>query len=188
MLFTIRKGALIDAAAIVQLERKHINDELSKPVAALHAHSFTLNEVKTLINHHWLAVAEDQGEIIGYVIATKWAFFSSQPLYRHIIQKIKFSDLDGCALSTTNTCQYGPVWVHPSFRGKGVFEALVNELKHQVKGTYPFMVTFISADNVRSLVAHKNKAAMYLLEDFTFEQRDYQLLVTHTDQSAEANS
>ncbi|GGP45844.1 GNAT family N-acetyltransferase [Shewanella saliphila] len=187
MLFTIRKGVLKDAAAIVQLEREHINDELTQPVAALLAHSFTLNEVKTLINHHWLVVAEDQGQIIGYVVAAKWAFFSSQPLYRHIIQRIKFADADGCALSTTNTCQYGPVWINPSYRGQGIFEELVNELKNQVKDIYPFLVTFISAENLRSLAAHKNKAAMQVLENFRFEQRDYQLLVTHTHQSTEAN-
>ncbi|GGP52162.1 acetyltransferase [Shewanella algicola] len=187
MLFTIRKGVLTDAAAIVQLEREHINDELIRPVAALHAHSFTLNEVKTLINHHWLVVAEVQGKIIAYVVAAKWAFFSSQPLYRYIIQRIKFADVDGCALSTTNTCQYGPVWIDPSYRGQGIFEALANELKHQVKATYPFMVTFISGDNKRSLAAHKNKAAMHVLEYFTFEQRDYQLLATDNHQSTEAN-
>ncbi|MGX9460004.1 N-acetyltransferase family protein [Shewanella sp. A14] len=178
MSFIIRKALSTDVAAIVQLERAHVDDELLGSHSQLHAHSFTKGEVGQLINQHWFIVAEEQGQIIGYVIAAKWSFFSAQPLYRHIIQKLKFADLNGQALSTTNTCQYGPVWIQESKRGKGVFSALVTELKKQVANTFPFMVTYIAADNARSLAAHKQKAAMTEIVRFSFEQRDYCLLAT----------
>ena len=178
MSFIIRKALLTDVAAIVQLERAHVDDELLGSNSQLHAHSFTKSEVSQLINQHWFIVAEEQGVIIGYVMAAKWSFFSSQPLYRHIIQKLKFADLQGQALSTTNTCQYGPVWIQESKRGQGVFSALVTELKKQVADTFPFMVTYIAADNARSLAAHQQKAAMTEIDQFSFEQRDYCLLAT----------
>lgn len=180
MSFIIRKAVLSDSSDIAFLERVYVTDELSGRHSDLHAHPMTVGEVKQLINQHWIIVAEHQGEIVGYVIAAKWAFFASQPLYRYIIQRIKFADFDGQSLSTTNTCQYGPVWISQSYRGKGIFEALVNELKLVLKERYPFIVTYIAADNLRSLAAHKNKAGMCLIEHFCFEQRDYQLLVSQT--------
>ena len=178
----IRKAILADVNAIVQLERAHVNDELTTKQGVLHAHSLTVNEVKQLINQHWIVVAEQQGNIIGYVVAAKWAFFASQPLYRYIIQRIKFADCEGQALTTTNTCQYGPIWINRSYRGQGIFEAMVNELKLALKDRYPFMVTYIAADNLRSLAAHYNKAGMHLIEHFSFEQRNYHLLVSDTHQ------
>ncbi|AZG74537.1 GNAT family N-acetyltransferase [Shewanella livingstonensis] len=178
MSFIIRKALLTDVAAIVQLERAHVDDELFGSDNQLHAHSFTKSEVSQLINQHWFIVAEEQGQIIGYVMAAKWSFFSAQPLYRHIIQKIRFAELEGQALSTTNSCQYGPVWIQESKRGQGVFVALVSELKTQVSATFPFMVTYVAADNARSLAAHQQKAAMTEIEKFSFEQRDYCLLAT----------
>ncbi|GGP97448.1 GNAT family N-acetyltransferase [Shewanella ulleungensis] len=180
MSFIVRKAVLTDAKAITHLERAHVDDELTTPNGILHAHSLTISEVKQLINLHWLVVAEQQGDIIGYVVAAKWAFVSSQPLYRNIIQRIKFAEFEGRPLSTTNTCQYGPIWINQSYRGNGIFEAMVSELKRLIKDRYPFMVTYIAADNARSLAAHQNKAAMHVLEGFSFEQRDYQLLVTET--------
>ncbi|QDE32453.1 MULTISPECIES: GNAT family N-acetyltransferase [Shewanella] len=178
MSFIIRKALLTDVAAIVQLERAHVDDELLDSNSQLHAHSLRKGEVIQLINQHWFLVAEEQGHIVGYVMAAKWSFFSAQPLYRHIIQKIKFADLNGQAISTTNSCQYGPVWIQESKRGQGIFAALVSELKRQVRDTFPFMVTYVAADNARSLAAHKQKAAMTEIDQFSFEQRDYYLLAT----------
>lgn len=180
MSFIIRKALFTDVTAIVQLERAHVDDELSGSDNQLHAHSFTKSEVGQLINQHWFMVAEEQGQIIGYVMAARWSFFSAQPLYRHIIQKIKFAELAGQALSTTNSCQYGPVWIQESKRGQGVFAALVSELKKQLNTSFPFMVTYVAADNARSLAAHQQKAAMTQIDQFRFEQRDYCLLATST--------
>ncbi|AZG35010.1 MULTISPECIES: GNAT family N-acetyltransferase [Shewanella] len=180
MSFIIRKALLTDVAAIVQLERAHVDDELLGSNNQLHAHSLSKGEVIQLINQHWFIVAEEQEQIIGYVMAAKWSFLSAQPLYRHIIQKIKFTDLEGQTLSTTNSCQYGPVWIQESKRGKGVFSALVTELKKQVSNTFPFMITYVAADNARSLAAHQQKAAMTEIDQFSFEQRDYCLLATAT--------
>jgi len=178
--FIIRKALLTDIAAIVQLERAHVDDELLGSNNQLHAHSLKKGEVSQLINQHWFLVAEEQGQIIGYVMAAKWSFLSAQPLYRHIIEKLKFAEFEGQALSTTNTCQYGPVWIQASKRGQGVFSALVTELKKQVCDTFPFMVTYVAADNARSLAAHQQKAAMIEIDQFCFEQRDYCLLATAT--------
>ena len=178
MSFIIRKALLTDVEDIVQLEHAHVDDELSDLNSQLHAHSLNKSEIIQLINKHWFVVAEEQGHIIGYVMAAKWSFYASQPLYRYIIQKIKFADLHGQAISTTNSCQYGPVWILESKRGQGVFESLVHELKLQIRDDFTFMVAYIAAGNVRSLAAHKQKAAMTQIDQFSFEQREYCLLAT----------
>lgn len=177
----IRAANSQDISQLTQLEREHQQDELSQGQAnKMQGQSFNHNELALLIEKEYLWVAENQGTIVGYVIAGRWSFFERWPIYQILLQQIKHLDLGSVTPTKHNSCQYGPIWIHPDFRGQGLFEQLVTQLKNQVAQQFPYMLTFISEDNERSFAAHTQKSAMKVIDFFNFEERDYYLLLSHT--------
>ena len=178
----IRLAHLGDLSQLQQLEQTNLNDELSgsEQSYGLDGQAFGSAELKLLISEHWIVVAEqdngENGEIVGYVIAGGWPFFESWPVYRNILRRLGDFGVDGSKITKANSCQYGPIWIKESCRGKGIFEAMVNYLKSQVQPKFQFMLTFIAEDNLASFSAHTNKASMQVLDFFTFDDRDYYLL------------
>nr|WP_275658906.1 GNAT family N-acetyltransferase [Shewanella sp. Isolate11] len=164
------------------MEHSQLEAELaaSQRGGVMQGQAFSQDELSILVKQHWIVVAESDGEIVGYVIAGSWSFFENWPIYRRLLSRIHQHSIEQQGLTQTNCCQYGPIWISPAHRGKGIFEALVSELKSQVKVRYPFMLTFIAEDNDRSFAAHTQKAAMQVVDFFDFDGRDYYLLATAT--------
>ncbi len=175
----IRVAHLNDIEQLQRLERQNVNDELGNESQAhgLDGQTFGANELTHLIELGCIVIAEDRTEIVGYVIAGPWAFFQSWPVYRHILKQLGQFSVNGVKLTQTNSCQYGPIWIKKTYRGQGIFEQLVTMLKGRVSTQFPFMLTFIAEDNMASFSAHTNKASMQVLDFFTFDDRDYYLLV-----------
>jgi hypothetical protein len=176
-----RKAKLSDVAEIARLEQVHINDELTgeSPVhGQLSGQGFDNKALTELVNRHYLVVAEANGAIVGYVMAAAWSFFTPLPIYGAIVKRLAMLDYDGPKLTVANSCQYGPIWISPEYRGKGVFSPLVAKLKADVGNQFLNMVTFIAEDNSRSFAAHSNKAKMQVVDFFSFQGRDYYLLHT----------
>ncbi|WP_298772692.1 GNAT family N-acetyltransferase [uncultured Shewanella sp.] len=181
----IRAAHATDISALAQLEQTYQQDELSQNQATkLQGQSFNHNDLARLIEKEYLWVAEVESHIVAYVIAGSWAFFEHGPIYQMLLRRIQHMELESITLTKDNTCQYGPIWIHPSYRGKGLFNNLVNQIKQQVVKKYPYMITFISDENERSFAAHTQKAAMQVIDFFTFEDRDYYLLLSHTRDEA----
>lgn len=177
----IRAAHAEDISSLAQLEQTYQQDELSQgQTSKLQGQSFNHDELALLIEKEYLWVAEVDSHIIAYVIAGSWAFFENGPIYQMLLRRMQHVELDSATLTKHNTCQYGPVWIHPHYRGQGLFNQLVNQIKQQVSTKYPYMVTFISDENERSFAAHTQKAAMQVIDFFTFEDRDYYLLLSHT--------
>ncbi|AQS37797.1 hypothetical protein Sps_02645 [Shewanella psychrophila] len=187
----IRPAHIGDLEQLIELEKLHLNDELNDGSKAktLDGQAFGKAELKELIENHWICIAEknmakdsstETREIIGYVIAGRWTFFEAWPVYRRILKGLKELNVDGSQLSKGNSCQYGPIWIKKECRGQGIFEALVNGIKAQVKNEFSFMLTFIAEDNLASFTAHTKKASMVVLDYFTFDDRDYYLLALST--------
>ncbi|WP_299003521.1 GNAT family N-acetyltransferase [uncultured Shewanella sp.] len=177
----IRAAHAKDIGALAQLEQTYQQDELyQNQTNKLQGQSFNHNELALLIEKEYLWVAEVNSRIIAYVIAGSWAFFESGPIYQVLLRRMQGIELEAIGLSKHNTCQYGPIWIHPDYRGQGLFNRLVSQIKQQVAIKYPYMITFISDENERSFAAHTQKAAMQVIDFFTFEDRDYYLLLSHT--------
>ena len=178
----IRLAHLDDIEQLQQLERHYLNDELTDASQSygVEGQAFGAKELTLLVEKGWIVVAEDNRDIVGYVIAGPWSFFETWPVYRYILNRLGQFNLPNTKLTKTNCCQYGPIWIKKAYRGQGIFEKLVNTLKGQVSAKYPFMLTFIAEDNMASFSAHTNKASMQVLDFFTFDDRDYYLLVLPT--------
>jgi len=179
----IRLADLGDLNQLKQLELTNINDELSgaQQSYGLDGQVFAQMELQMLIEDHWIVIAEREGEIVGYVIAGHWSFFQTWPVYRKILSRLGEFSINGMIITKSNSCQYGPIWIEKTCRGQGIFEDLVGYLNMVIRPHFPCMLTFIAEDNMVSFAAHTNKAAMKVLDFFTFEDRDYYLLVMSTD-------
>lgn len=165
-----------DIDTLATLERQHLNDELMSGGFHLEGQAFTRTELTQLVEKHWIVVAEVNERIIGYVIAGRWSFFETWPIYRNMLKRLNRINGDGPQLTTQNSCQYGPIWIDNAHRGQGVFEALVAGIYREVAPSFDYMVTFIADENERSLAAHTRKANMHVADFFTFSDRDYYLL------------
>ena len=176
----VRLARRDDVQAIASLERSQLEAELepSQRGGTMQGQAFSCQEITRLVEQHWLVVAEVEGYIVGYVIAGEWAFFESWPIYRRLLSRLGEHQICDSRLSRENSCQYGPIWIHPAHRGQGIFEAMVAELKLAVQKQYPYMLTFIAEDNERSFAAHTHKASMQVIDFFDFDGRDYYLLAT----------
>lgn len=165
-----------DVDILAALERQHLNDELMSNGVNLEGQAFNRNELTQLIDKHWIVVAEINGRIIGYVIAGRWSFFETWPIYRNLLKILNRINGDGPQLTVQNSCQYGPIWVDKAYRGQGVFEALVTRIYREVAPSFTYLVTFIADENERSLAAHTRKAKMQVADFFTFSDRDYYIM------------
>lgn len=172
-----------DANAIAQLEKQYMNDELSSSADVMSGQCFSKTQISELIKKGWIMLAETTENenvvtaIIGYVIAGPWSWFQAWGIYAHVLRKMNDIEVGFSRLSSNNSCQYGPIWIHPNYRGQGIFEQLVQQLKRKVSAKYSFMVTFIAEENALSFAAHTKKSPMEVVDYFSFQQRDYYLLV-----------
>lgn len=108
-----------------------------------------------------LVVGRSDGKVVGYVLGTSLAVKAHIPIIQAMLRA--FPPPPDCYL-------YGPVCVAESERGKGLAAALFKELQKYMNGR-PAM-TFIRADNVPSLRAHR-KMGMSELGTFMSEEVHY---------------
>ncbi|MGS0680223.1 N-acetyltransferase family protein [Shewanella sp. 125m-7] len=181
----IRRATSADIATLVALEQTHLQDELvvDKRDNSLEGQSFTQADLTTLVNQHWVVVAEVEGAIVGYVIAGRWSFFKQWPIYRNLLNRLPRLDYERAKLTEKNCCQYGPIWIDSRHRGQGIFEALVAFIKKRVANELPYMLTFIAEDNAGSFAAHTRKGGMQVVDYISYDGRDYYLLVLPTSES-----
>ena len=181
-----RLATNLDAAEIARLEQQYMNDELSvsadtMPAGEMSGQCFSKVQLNELIEQGWIVLAESKAEavtsIIGYVIAGPWSWFQTWGIYAHVLRKLNDIEIGFSRVTVKNSCQYGPIWIHPDYRGQGIFEQLVLQLKRKVAAKYSFMVTFIAEENSTSFAAHTKKSAMEVVDFFSFQHRDYYLLV-----------
>ena len=176
-----RKANLADVPQLAELERKHVNAELTRHDPSLQGQGLTQAQLTQLINQHWIILALEGANIVGYVIAAQWSFFGKQALYQRIIQKLPLLDIEQDGLpqrvNQDNSLQYGPIWIAEGHRGQGIFTQLVNQLVLTIKQQSRYLVAYIAEDNGRSFKAHTQYAEMQVVDYFGFQQRDFYLLL-----------
>ncbi len=124
-------------------------------------------------------VAIDQNEIVAYVMSASWQYWSSWPIFQHMIENLPKLSYLGQALSVHNSYQYGPVCVDKRVRGSGVLEKLFNFALESMQKRYPILVTFINTINPRSHAAH-SRMGLEVICKFQFKGNHYYELVYDT--------
>ena len=120
--------------------------------------AFSVKEFKAFNHSLCVVVAKEQDTVIGYCCISSAAFNAQFPILDQIVAGISSYDIPETKDIPTDekACIYGPVCIALSHRGKGVLEKLsAFGLEFAKENGYIYCFSFIAADNVRSLSAHR---------------------------------
>ncbi len=142
---------------------------------------FTKKQLTNLINKEkGLFIAVKDNEIVAYVMAASWQFWSMWPLFVYMIKDLPNLQYLGQALSVDNSYQYGPVCIDKKVRGTGVLKGIFDFAREEMSRRYPILVTFINKTNPRSYHAHTRKLGLEVIQEFDFNNNSYYELVYDT--------
>lgn len=142
---------------------------------------FTKEQLIDLINiEKGLFIAKKDNEIIAYVMAASWEFWSVWPMFAHMIKDLPNLEYAGQILNVGNSYQYGPVCIDKSVRGSGVLENIFNFSREKMSKRYSVLVTFINKINSRSYEAHTRKLGLEVIQEFEYNNNSYYELVYDT--------
>jgi len=146
--------------------------------------AFTKEELTQLIEQEQgqgLFIAKEGDEVLAYVMAASWQFWSKWAMFQHMIKELPKLEYMGEILTVDNSYQYGPICIDKSVRGTSVLKEIFNfSLEHMAK-RYPILVTFVNHINPRSYEAHTRKLGLDVIQEFEFNGNRYWELVCSTD-------
>lgn len=136
--------------------------------------AFSKEELTQLITQEQgLFIAKEGEEVVAYVMAASWQFWSQWPMFVHMIKDLPTLQYLGQTLSVDNSYQYGPICIDKSQRGTAVLKKIFNfSLLHMHK-RYPILITFVNKINPRSYQAHKRKLGLEVIQEFAFNGNTY---------------
>lgn len=179
----LKIAELSDIEATLRLHAKYqidtINEEDKKDGFVTTA--FTKEELTQLIEQEQgLFIAKEGEEVIAYVMAASWEFWSKWSMFQHMIKDLPNLEYKGQQLSVENSYQYGPICIDKQYRGTAVLKDIFNfSLAHMAK-RYPILVTFVNQINPRSYQAHKRKLELGVIQEFEFNGNRYWEFVCET--------
>ena len=149
---------------------------------------FTHDQLQALIEEEQgLFIARKDGEVVAYVMAASWQFWSHWPMFAYMIEHLGELTYKGQKLSVENSYQYGPICIDKSVRGSGVLEQIFEFAREQMAKRYPILVTFVNKINPRSFNAHTKKLGLEVIREFKFNNNEYYELVYDTSYSCVEN-
>ncbi len=143
--------------------------------------NFTPEQLTDLIEkEQGLFIAKEGDEVIAYVMAASWEFWSQWPMFAYMIEGLGELNYLGHQLDTTNSYQYGPICIDKSVRGSGVLEAIFDFARAEMAKRYPVLVTFVNKINPRSFAAHSRKLGLEVIQEFSYNNNEYYEMVYDT--------
>jgi len=136
--------------------------------------AFSAEELSALITQEQgLFIAKEGDEVLAYVMAASWEFWSKWEMFRHMIADLPNLNYNSTQLSTENSYQYGPICIDKSVRGTEVLPNIFNFALKQMSQRYPILITFINQINPRSYEAHTRKLGLDVIQEFGFNGNRY---------------
>jgi hypothetical protein len=142
---------------------------------------FTKEQMEDLVKkENGLFIAKKNGNVVAYVMAASWGFWSIWPMFAFMIKELPNLEYHGQILSIENSYQYGPICIDKSVRGSGILEKIFEFAKKMMSGRFPILVTFVNKKNERSYQAHTRKLGLDVIQEFDFNGNSYYELVCGT--------
>ena len=143
---------------------------------------FTKEELQALIEQEQgLFIAKEGEEVVAYVMAASWQFWSKWAMFRHMIEDLQNLAYKGEKLSVENSYQYGPICIDKRYRGTEVLPNIFHFARKQMAKRYPILITFVNQINPRSFQAHTRKLGLDVIQEFEFNGNRYWELGCLTD-------
>lgn len=181
--FLLKKAELSEIDDVLKLHNRYQIDTIAEEDKAdgFVTTAFTKEQLSNLINEEdGLFIAKLNDDVIAYVMAGSWSFWSESPVQAHMIYRLSSYEFNGVKLSTENSYQYGPVCIDKAHRGSGLLKAIFSFALENMADRYPILVTFVNQINPRSLRAHTEKLELSELGKFEFNNNNYSWLTCST--------
>lgn len=150
--------------------------------------AFTKEELTQLITQEkGLFIAKEGDEVLAYVMAGSWQFWSQWAMFEFMISDLKNLEYLGQILTIDNSYQYGPVCIDKTLRGSGMLEEIFEFAREEMAKRYPILVTFVNKINPRSHEAHKRKLGLEVIQEFKFNGNEYWEFVYDTSKKIDCN-
>jgi hypothetical protein len=137
---------------------------------------FTPDLLRQLLSQSGVFVAEDDGKIIGYLLAGDWEFFSQWEIFRLMMARLPELNFQGREISVDRSFQYGPVCIDVNLRGSHIFPELYALMRSSFAPKFPIGITFINKINERSFAAHTRKLDLEIIDEFEFNGNSFYTL------------
>ncbi|HBF09845.1 MAG TPA: GNAT family acetyltransferase [Gammaproteobacteria bacterium] len=141
---------------------------------------FTEEQMKALIDEQGVSIAVKDNEVLAYVMAASWTFWSQWPMFAYMIQHLDRKSYNGHQLSIENSYQYGPICIHESLRGTDVLYRIFEFSRTTMEPRFPVLITFINKINGRSFKAHQ-KLGLEVINEFEWNNNQYYELAYPTE-------
>lgn len=141
---------------------------------------FTEADFKNFDNDVAVLVAEENGQLAGYLCTSHLALNQGKELLKLIARRTESLDFEGRILSQYKIVMTGPICISKSQRGKGIFESIYQCFFETFGSKFDVAICFVDSGNPRSLAAHINKLKMCVVDEFQFNGRTYNLLARTT--------
>ena len=174
---------LSDIAGVLELHYRYQADSIPEEDKkdGFVTTAFTEEQLTDLVNKEkGLFIGIKDNEIVSYVMAASWQFWSIWPMFACMIKDLPNLQYLGRTLSIDNSYQYGPVCIDKKFRGTGILEEIFDFSREEMSKRYPILVTFVNKNNPRSYHAHTRKLGLEVIQEFEFNNNDYHELVYDT--------
>lgn len=179
----LKIAELSDIDATLELHSKYQKDTIQEEDKkdGFVTTAFTKKELTELIiEEQGLFIAKNNNEVLAYVMAGSWNFWSRWKMFQFMIADLKNLEYLGQKLTIQNSYQYGPICIDKSIRGSGMLEKIFDFSRIEMTKRYPILVTFVNKTNPRSYHAHKRKLGLTVIQEFTFNRNNYHEFVYDT--------
>ena len=137
---------------------------------------FSSDLLRLLLRQDGVFVAVSEQQIIGYILAGDWEFFSQWGIFKVMIDRLPQLIYQGQQITVDNSFQYGPICIDLSSRGSQVFPELFDLMRVSFAPKFPIGVTFINKINERSFAAHTRKLSLDIIDEFEFNGNSFYTL------------
>jgi hypothetical protein len=141
---------------------------------------FTPALLQKLLVRDGVFVAENAGQIVGYLLAADWVFFSQWEIFRLMVDRLPNVRFNGKEVTVDRSFQYGPICIDRVVRGSNIFPQLFNLMRTNFASNFPVGVTFINKLNQRSFAAHTRKLDLEIIDEFEFNGNSFYMLAFTT--------
>jgi hypothetical protein len=178
MLPKIRTANQSDTQGILDLQTLNLYPNISPTELAggFVTTPFSPDLLKELFRQSGVFVAENDGQILGYLLAGDWRFFSQWDIFSVMIERLPKLEFQNRIITVDNSFQYGPICIDRSMRGSKVFPQLFGLMRSSFAPKFPIGVTFINKLNERSFAAHTRKLDLEIVDEFEFNGNSFYIL------------
>ena len=174
----IRTAIESDFTGILDLQARnlHANLAAAELPGGFVTTPFSSDLLRLLLVQNGVFVAESERQIVGYLLAGNWEFFSQWGIFKVMIDRMSKLKFQGQAITVENSFQYGPVCIDRSNRGTQIFPGLFDVMRVSFAPKFPIGVTFINKINQRSFAAHTRKLNLEIIDEFEFNGNSFYTL------------